>query len=162
MDSKRLLKILKTKYSVAASIGGSNLLKTAIQARTDGADMIELRIDDICRSIKPSDIKTHIKKIRSRVKLPLIATIRPEKEQGMKNSCCPADKERLELFKSIIGLVDMIDIEISSESINREIVEMGHKKHKLVIISYHNFEKTPAMPLIKKQALKALSLKVYY
>lgn len=54
---------------------------------------------------------------------------------------------RLDIFKSIIPLVDAIDIEIDAK-INRQVIALAKKI--TVIVSEHDFEKTPATNKLQK------------
>lgn len=159
MTRSELLKRLKSKYSVVAPVWGSDALKTARKAKSLGADMLELRIDDMRGAERaPEAIAELIRKLR-RVKLPIIATIRTACEKSAPGGWKPADNERLDIFKSIIRLVDLVDIEASSGKINRDVIKLAHKNNKLVIVSYHNFRTTPSNKLLRNKALKAYKLK---
>ncbi len=160
MTVKSLKKRLKGRYSVAAPVWGGDILKTAIKAKTLGADMIELRIDDMIKTARDTTtIAGLVKKVKNRVKLPIIATIRSSREKSASSGWKPADNERLKLFESIIKTVDMVDIEGSSAGINKKVIQLAHKNAKLAIVSYHNFKTTPSNKSLKKTALKALGLK---
>lgn len=159
MTKSELLKRLNSKYSVVAPVWGSDALKTARKAKSLGADMLELRIDDMRGAERaPGAIAGLVKKLGS-VKLPIIATIRTASEKGAPGGWKPADSERLDIFKSIIRLVDLVDIEGNSGKINRDVIKLAHKNNKLVIVSYHNFRTTPSNKSLRNTALKAYRLK---
>ena len=101
-----------------------------------GVDIVEIRIDQYASFEK----KYVLKEVTKFKNLPLIATIRSDKEGGEWK--LPEEK-RLVLFKAVLPYVNAIDIELCSKSILKEVVSAAHKLKKLVIISYHNFDKTP-------------------
>lgn len=102
-----------------------------------GLDIVELRIDQY-RSFETASVIREIKKFRA---FPSIATIRSGNEGGGWNL---SEEKRQDLFKSVLPYVDAIDIELSSKKILKNVVSNAHKLKKLVCISYHNFDKTPA------------------
>src|SRR3990170_3894705 len=95
------------------------------------ADIIELRID----YIKDVDLKRLLEK---RTK-PVIVTNRPDREGGKFDG---SEEERIALLKLAIRLqADYVDIEHDSiQNIRRDTV---HRVPTKIIVSYHNFCKTP-------------------
>jgi 3-dehydroquinate dehydratase type I len=108
-------------------------------AKKRGIDIFEVRIDQF-KSIKKDYIIKKIKTIKTS-RLPIIATIRMKKEGGVKDI---KGKNRLELFKEIIPLVDAVDIELSAKDIINSVIKTSRQHKKIVIISYHNFKNTPS------------------
>jgi 3-dehydroquinate dehydratase-1 len=114
---------------VAAIIDEIVPLQTVLKIIERGADLLEIRIDRF--SAPFSEIVTYTKRLRKGVKVPLIGTIR--EKRGNKS-------KRRAMFQEIIPLIDCVDIEIDA-AICEEVVTMA--KGKAVIISEHDFEKTP-------------------
>ena len=106
------------------------------KAKRAGVDIAELRID-LFSSLKPSCVLKEAAKFKG---IPTIATIRSEVEGGKWRF---HDEKRLELFQAVIPKVDAVDIELSSKFILGLVVQTARRAKKLVIISYHNFERTP-------------------
>ena len=79
MAKNLLLKRINTKLSIVAPLWGKDILKNAVKAKKLGADMLELRIDGI-KPNTPEALQKLIRNIKSRTKLPVIATIRSGKE----------------------------------------------------------------------------------
>ena len=69
-----------------------------------------------------------------------------------------SEQERLSLFKKIIPEVNAVDIELSAETILPEVVQAAHAAGKIVILSYHNFDRTPALKELNGIMDKAKSL----
>lgn len=107
-----------------------------LDAKNFGLDIAELRIDQYSHF----DKKYVLQEIDKFKNFPTIATLRSKNDGG---HWPLSEHERLELFASIIPKVDAVDIELSAKDILPDVVRFAHEKKKLVIISYHNFAKTP-------------------
>ena len=108
----------------------SELGKKSEEAREKGADAVEVRIDLYDGSIE--DIKD--------VSLPVIATNRPEWEGG---EFTGEEKERIEELKKAMQYAEAVDIELDAEDFHEEILEKAAEEEVKVIVSSHDFEKTP-------------------
>ena len=155
MKDRVLLEDLGERPYVVAVLNKASV-KTAQSAQRLGADILELRVGmlDSCyhNGEKASSI---IRQLKEKVKLPVILTIRSSKEGGMTKI---TDSKRLDIFREAISETDLVDIEINSNHINSKVIELVKTQNKKVILSYHNFEKTPALSYLKNQAEKACDL----
>jgi 3-dehydroquinate dehydratase-1 len=118
--------------SIVASIG-ENPVESAIKAKKLGADILEMRID-LLRSYAHQSLLS-IKKTG----LPIIITNRMKQEGG---ACDMEEDERVNKLLSLLPLADAVDIELCAgrrEDVVKEALDSG----KTVIISTHNFQKTP-------------------
>ncbi len=108
----------------AADCSKEDILKLAAEN-----EMIELRFDLL--DLEKNDVK-EITKINSNV----IATYRSGKV---------SDSERISVLKNAVDCgVKYIDIEVdSSDNFKSELCGYAKSKNVKIIISYHNFEKTP-------------------
>ena len=136
---------------IAVGFTDQTSLTTIRNAKKHGLDIVELRIDQYGSFDKRYVLK-ELKKFKG---TPTIATIRSKTEGGAWNL---SEAERLSLFKAVIPEVNAIDIELSSKTIIKELVQTAHRAKKLVFISYHNFEGTPEVPQLNKIANKAKTL----
>ncbi len=117
-------------------------------AKKTGMDIAELRVD-----LFSSCEKKHVLAVFRRFKgIPVIATIRSQKEGG---AWAGSEKERLELFKAVMPLAKKADIELSSAVILKPVIAEAHRLKKTVIVSYHNFQKTPSKPALEAVLKKA-------
>ena len=128
---------------VAVSIKDSVAKNVIKDIEKYGVDIIELRIDQYA-SFQKEHVLDEVKKFKH---FPTIATIRCRQEGG---SWHKSEDERLELFKAVIPHVHAIDIELSSMQILPAVIKEAHRAKKIVIISYHNFDKTPDIGKLKK------------
>jgi 3-dehydroquinate dehydratase-1 len=155
------------------TIGGSEILvclPLVANTRTDllrdvkellrlAPDIVEWRIDgfdqaqDIDKSLATLyDLRKEISSI------PLIFTCRIDTEGGIQTF---SRDTRLNLIlKSIkTGLVDLIDIELINDVKFIDTIVAEAKQYKVnIILSYHNFEKTPDEDFILKRLLRAQTL----
>lgn len=115
-------------------------------------NFVEVRVDFLENISRLSEILDII----GDYNLYMIGTIRPQFEGGK----FPFDENRLILFEELLEHpnVYLIDIELRSKVV-KEVVELAKKKKKHVIVSYHDFEKTPEVEEIKNiyNQIKALS-----
>lgn len=117
-------------------------------------DLAELRIDfyeDVDDFSKAVDL---LKKIREIYFKPLLFTFRTKKEGGVHDM---SEENYFELIHMAIdsGLIDMVDIELfSHEESFRKAVAFAHEKHIKVVMSNHDFHKTPDKDEIIKRLVK--------
>lgn len=108
-------------------------------------DIVEIRIDKF-ENISLNYITSIVKKLKTFVLNPIIATIRDKKEGGETEI---SEDARYEIFENIIGYVNCIDIEINSGLFKR-VCSFVHSNKKIVIGSYHNFGNTPSLKMLEK------------
>ena len=120
-------------------------------ARRLGLDVIELRIDQYA-SFDSQYVLQEAVKFRN---CSTIATIRIKAEGG---GWKLSEQERLSLFKKIIPEVSAVDIELSAGTILPDVVRTAHAAGKIVILSYHDFDRTPALKELNGIMDKAKSL----
>ncbi|MCM8818233.1 MAG: type I 3-dehydroquinate dehydratase [Candidatus Omnitrophica bacterium] len=109
---------------------------------------VELRIDEFLRNYSKEQLVDWIKKIRKIGENQIIGTCRWYKEAGENFFYIP-DKKRLEIYRKIIDYVDIVDVEIKNK-ICENVIEIAKSKNKRIILSYHNFKKTPDYKILKK------------
>jgi len=124
-------------FIIAVSLDDTDYRENLKKAKEYGADAVEYRID----SFQNLEIN-HCKEVINSGKnlgLKAILTIRDPKEGGIKPI-----SNRLELYKALIPLADFADIEMRADIKEIEEVKKISKKNNVkLILSYHDFEKTP-------------------
>ena len=110
-----------------------------IQQANQVADLIELRIDYLR--------KPEVTTLLNGRQRPFIITNRREEEGGKYRG---DERKRLEVLKEAIDLaVEYVDIEIrSEESLLKNL--LANKKETQVILSFHDFQKTPSKKELQK------------
>ncbi len=112
----------------------------------DHADLVELRADGLKIDSEAGKgsrtlIRGLFRDAKSSTNLPLILTVRMEKEGGVFSG---TEAERIDCIKDGIKLADMVDIELRTNEKDRdEIIALAKSKKVPVILSYHDFKKTP-------------------
>jgi len=126
------------------------------KGRSQGIDVIEARIDLFKRQDVVS-VKRELQAIR-KAGLPVIGTIRSPKEGGRARI---SDAKRLALYKAILPWVDCIDIELGSRSILKEVIKAVKERKKTLMLSYHDFKRTPSKRAIESKIRQARALKAH-
>ncbi len=121
----------------------AGMIKTVKKAFSEGADLVELRID----AIKGASGLDELFKIKK----PIILTNRPKREGGeFKGS----ENERVNLLlEGIKSKVPCVDLELSTPAkLRNEVISNAKRSGVGIVLSYHNFSKTPAVAELEKIA----------
>jgi 3-dehydroquinate dehydratase-1 len=139
---------------IAAVVWGDRLLELARAAKEDGADLLEVRVD-LFPSVDVAGLRESLKELRKQVGLPRLATVRRKDEGGGQRI---SEFQRLNILRSLIPLVDAVDIELRSRTIVGEVVQRAKQAGKLVLISYHNLNATPPDATLENIAVRGRDL----
>ena len=132
--------------AVVAAIS-ENPIETARSAKMLGADILEIRFD-LLNVTSPHDAKKLVNDIKLATNLPCIATNRLQSEGGKWSG---TEEDRIALLIDILELVDAVDIELSAgEDVRDKVVQSAKSTGKTVIVSSHNFNRTPAVDRMRK------------
>jgi len=120
----------------------AELAEEAAAARIAGADLAEWRADYF--SALQGDLRPVLEKLRRALgELPLLFTVRTRGEGGESGFSTAAYRV---LLREVIstGLVDLVDVELfCGETACRELVRAAHAGGAAVVMSSHDFAKTP-------------------
>jgi 3-dehydroquinate dehydratase-1 len=119
-------------------------IEDIIRLEKIGADILEIRVDSFAQDIQKT--RAFIEDVKKVCSLPLIGTIRENTNT--------VDK-RLEYFKTILPLVDAIDIELNGE-ISSQVIALA--QGKTIIVSEHDFAGTPETARLHEMVQKAVAL----
>ncbi len=128
---------------IALPITDTDIDNTLQKAKEKNIDIIELRIDQF-KNKNLDHINSIVKKVKD-YNFKALATVRSKLEGG---SDIP-DEDRLKIFNSIVKDVDIVDIEYTSEALKPTVVELVKNNNKILLMSYHDFEKTPSEDFIQ-------------
>jgi 3-dehydroquinate dehydratase-1 len=132
---------LGKKPCVAAVIDALVPMQDLLDLKRLGVDLLEARLDLID---KPLDcIEKYLFDVKLGVCLPIIGTVRENERTAGKRS---------EYFQRMMPYVDCVDIELGSPDA-RELHEIA--KGAAVIVSYHDFERTPDIKTLRRMAERA-------
>jgi 3-dehydroquinate dehydratase type I len=110
----------------------------------NAVDILELRVD-MFASTAPANVRKTFMEVRELFNKPVIATVRATGEGGEKEV-----PNRLDIYRSIIPLSDVTDVEINSDSLFKEVRKLCTTFKKVLIGSYHNFDETPGAATLEK------------
>lgn len=135
------------------------LMKEANYLKELPLDLVEWRVDFYDDFLDIDKIKTVLQEVRKIIKhIPIIYTFRSLKEGGQKEV---SREYYVQLNKEIIRtkLVDIVDIELfNNEHHIKDIVSMAEENGVAVILSSHDFEKTPSKEAMLARFQRAVSL----
>ncbi|MCL6175960.1 type I 3-dehydroquinate dehydratase [Acinetobacter baumannii] len=146
---------VKTIVPITAKTKEQALAQAQVIANTADADLAEFRIDLLSFASDTKQVIAlghELKKILGNK--PMIATIRTKNEGG-----------QLEISDAYYGktyqaylknpFMDWLDVEMfRDQKVVSEIVQKAHQKKVLVVMSNHDFQKTPNQDEIEKRLLK--------
>lgn len=139
------MKLIRRSPAVCASIiehSVEEFLRRIREVR--GADFIEIRADGLKVEVEnfASETKRLLNNARLQSELPLLLTVRNEKEGGVFPG---SERERAQVILESLSLAEGIDIELRMDTeLRDEIIQQAKSSNVDVIISYHDLHSTPA------------------
>lgn len=134
----------------------SDLFKQASQAKKLMADLLEWRVDCFEQAEDRDVCLQSLRELRNETgSIPLIFTCRSHLEGGQSTM---TEEKRLELISGALmtGNIDIVDIEMSSGvDFVESIKNITEQTRSNLILSYHNFEKTPSEEFIVDKLVQA-------
>jgi len=107
-------------------------------AEQAGVDILEVRVDQL-RHHTETAVAAQVRRLKRRG-LPIIGTVRSPGEGGAGKLSV---SRRIALYEAIIPLVDAVDVELSSASALRAVLDLARRTQKTIILSFHDFSRTP-------------------
>ncbi|TCK03404.1 type I 3-dehydroquinate dehydratase [Phorcysia thermohydrogeniphila] len=125
---------------VIVALSGENLKGNLEKARELKVDLIEARLD-LLSDVSKESFRSFLDAVAD-FGFYSVSTIRPVWEGGKFKG---SEEERLELFKLAVShpATGAVDVELRAK-ILPYVKEMVEKERKVLIVSYHDFEKTPS------------------
>lgn len=146
---------VKTIVPITAKTKEQALAQAQVIANTADADLAEFRIDllSFANDTKQVIALGHeLKKILGNT--PMIATIRTKNEGGQLEI---SDVDYGKTYQAYLKnpFMDWLDVEMfRDQKVVSEIVQKAHQKKVLIVMSNHDFQKTPSQDEIEKRLLK--------
>ena len=125
----------------------------AAQAAEEGVDILEVRVDLFSGSLTSASVVDEVK-ILKRHGMPLIGTIRSQRERGKAKL---SGAQRADLYQNISPLVDAIDVDVS-DGILKPVVALARRNKNTVILSHHDFHGTPSEATLEQVVRNATAL----
>jgi len=147
--------VVKTIVPITAKTKEQALAQAQVIANTADADLAEFRIDllSFANDTKQVIALGHeLKKILGNK--PMIATIRTKNEGGQLEI---SDADYGKTYQAYLKnpFMDWLDVEMfRDQKVVSDIVQKAHQKNVLVVMSNHDFQKTPSQDEIEKRLLK--------
>src|SRR5215469_10788469 len=132
---------------VVGTITSATSLKAFAGRRIDACDVVEVRLDQIGQTDDWLSLSREIEASGT----PVILTPRVRSEGG---KWPDDDKSRLHVIREGLTYLSAIDVEFKSELMAQVCADAKASK-KAVIVSFHDFEKTPPFEELKTIATKA-------
>ncbi len=146
---------VKTIVPITAKTKEQALAQAQVIANTADADLAEFRIDLLSFASDTKQVIAlghELKKILGNK--PMIATIRT-KNEGSQLEISDADYGKTYQAYLKNPFMDWLDVEMfRDQKVVSEIVQKAHQKKVLVVMSNHDFQKTPSQDEIEKRLLK--------
>ena len=127
---------------IAVPLSDQNLEEDLRAVKELGADIVEFRIDMFERT-EPDYVLSWVKRAKE-LGLSTILTIRSPQEGGKD----VPNRERI--FELVSPYADYTDVELSSQALIPYVRNLTKTSGKKLIISYHNFELTPANWILRE------------
>ncbi|HET9374489.1 MAG TPA: type I 3-dehydroquinate dehydratase [Chthoniobacterales bacterium] len=135
--------LLVRKSRIVGVVASRADWEVVTQADSSELDLCELRMDLlITEQIEPHE---YLKPLP----FPRILTIRDPREGGKDGL---SETERVNLFTELLPHVDYIDIELRNFGLYADVVAAARTSAQQLIVSVHDFEKTPAVEQMERWA----------
>ncbi len=116
-------------------------------------DIVEARID-LFADRSPAHVEAVLRRLHG-TGAPIIATIRTAAEGGRWRG---SEDVREAFFRRVLPLVHAVDVELGSRTLARRVAAAAHARGRRVIISTHDFERTPAVTTLARRIRAARAL----
>lgn len=143
----REMKLGEGKPKICVPITGKNdpeLREEIAILKTSCCDIVEWRVDHFEEIHNVSRVKEMLHELRLLLgNLPILFTCRTREEGG---EVSLTSEDYVELYSQVIetGEADLVDAELfKGDDVCRMIVEKAHAHHVYVVMSSHDFQKTP-------------------
>jgi len=134
--------------TVVGTIHNPKALAAALRLRPNAVDFLEVRVD----AFADAPACAALEKSLPRLKTPLIVTVRHPVEGGAGHL---GVAQRRALFGRFLQYASLVDVELRSAEPLRELREEAQSKGIGVILSHHDFRKTPSLAKLLELRAKA-------
>ncbi|MBI2891356.1 MAG: type I 3-dehydroquinate dehydratase [Nitrospirae bacterium] len=145
------------QFPVAGVWTGKGTPKDLAAWRALGPDLVEIRLDLFPARPFP-EYPRLIEDLKKVLPCPFLLTIRSKEEGGGGLVATLREEQRRSLFEGLVDAVDGVDIELSAP-IAKQVVGLCRARGRMVVVSAHDFKKTPTDAQLRSLLKKAISLK---
>jgi 3-dehydroquinate dehydratase I len=143
MVDKKIANNLSIHGSVVGTIHSAACLKAALRLDSRSLDYFEIRVDSFAGR------EEEVLRQLPGLKLPLIVTVRHPLEGGAQSL---SSAKRRECYKKFLPHATLVDIELRSVKSLVDVIANVQEKKKGIILSYHNFHRTPSLKQLRDLA----------
>lgn len=145
---------MKFKTCVSIAANKPSELEKALSEALKKSEYVEIRLD----FFEPKDIPCVLEKIKKKMNR-IVCTLRPRSEGGRFPG---SEKERISILKLIAEYNPyLLDIEYKTLQKNSNLVRYLRKAKSNVLVSWHDFKKTPNEKTIKQMMNKMMKFSKY-
>lgn len=138
--------------SVVGTIYSHASLDAALRLSAGDVDFLEIRVDEFARSA------ARLEKALPHLKAPLIVTVRHPLEGGAGQLTAT---RRRELFLRFLPHAALVDVELRSAKALTDILDEAQRRGVGIILSYHDFRRTPSLEKMLELRAKAAGAAVF-
>ncbi len=131
---------------VAGTIHSAACLRAALRINPGALDYFEIRVDSFIG--REEELLRQLPKL----KLPLIVTARHPAEGGAHRL---SSAKRRQCYKRFLSHAALVDIELRSAKSLADVISNAQDNNVRIILSYHNFRKTPSFRQLRALARAA-------
>ena len=114
------------------------------QAGNPGLDAVEVRVDALPRPPSAQQVAA--------LSVPAIVTVRRLDEGGVRPI---SEEERVAHYLALLPAAAAVDIEVRAARRLRKVLEAARHERKAVILSFHDFEATPSLAILRRVSARA-------
>lgn len=127
-----------------------DILQRALSYQQEYHDLVELRIDYFEALHDEKQLKDLLVSLRKVLDCPILLTCRTSQEGG-EVTLTSQDYIQVLSLACQSGCIDLVDIELSQGNlVVYQLVNLAHQQHICVVMSKHDFEKTPSLSKIQE------------
>jgi 3-dehydroquinate dehydratase-1 len=133
--------------AVVGTVHSSASLQAAARAGKRECDWLELRVDNFFPQTRP------LLAAARTLRLPRIVTVRHPSEGGA--AAALANPARIELYSAFLEIAGLVDVELRHARAMRPLLRNAKAAGAGVILSFHDFQRTPPLARLREMALRA-------
>ncbi len=136
---------------VIGTIHSAASLKEAQTLGPQAVDLLELRVDAFAD--RGEAALKRLKRTALRLTHPLVVTVRDAREGGAASEIPSVERQRL--HREFLEAAAFLDIELRNAHRSRRLIDEVKEAGRGVILSCHDFKRTPSLPVLHQMAEKA-------
>jgi 3-dehydroquinate dehydratase-1 len=133
--------------AVVGTIHSAVSLAEGLRIRDGECDWLELRVDNFFPQV------AKLRRAASKLRCPRIVTVRHSSEGGMAGALTP--RQRRALYADFLEVADLVDVELRQAAPMKEVIREAAAEGTGVILSHHDFTRTPRPEKLRELALRA-------